>query len=214
MICVSIQAKDYSELLSLSSGVEFAEVRLDNMPLDQPQMQDIFGSGKKRVVTCRPGALSDAQRLELLGAAAACGATYVDVELENEPQLIDAIRAKCLAHNSKLIISHHNFRLTPDRKELERLTESCFSLGAEIAKVACFVKASQDNAKLLSLLSNGAKVIPIGLGPLGRITRIVAPLLGSPFSYASVGEGSETAPGQLSAEALAAAIKQLKECCA
>jgi 3-dehydroquinate dehydratase len=38
----------------------------------------------------------------------------------------------------------------------------------------------------------------IGMGEQGRILRIVSPYLGASFTYASLEEGKETAPGQLS----------------
>ena len=42
----------------------------------------------------------------------------------------------------------------------------------------------------------GKKVV-IGMGEMGRITRIMAPYLGAEFTFASPTHGGETAPGQL-----------------
>ncbi len=47
------------------------------------------------------------------------------------------------------------------------------------------------------------------MGDAGRITRVAAPLLGSEFTFASPGEGRETAPGQMSASQLNAIYKIL-----
>jgi len=41
------------------------------------------------------------------------------------------------------------------------------------------------------------RVIALGLGPAGVVTRLAAPLLGAPFTYTSLRPGRETADGQL-----------------
>jgi 3-dehydroquinate dehydratase-1 len=40
------------------------------------------------------------------------------------------------------------------------------------------------------------------MGVKGRILRVVAPLLGSPFTFASLSEGRQTAEGQMDRETL------------
>jgi len=40
------------------------------------------------------------------------------------------------------------------------------------------------------------------MGRKGRLTRILAPLLGCPFTYASIDGGKETAEGQIDAASL------------
>jgi 3-dehydroquinate dehydratase len=48
------------------------------------------------------------------------------------------------------------------------------------------------------------------MGKEAQITRIAAPLLGAPFTYAALESGRETAPGQLDKDTLAALLKLLK----
>jgi 3-dehydroquinate dehydratase len=48
------------------------------------------------------------------------------------------------------------------------------------------------------------------MGPKGRLVRAVAPLLGSPFTYAAPNRGKATAPGQPRARELANAIAALR----
>ena len=51
----------------------------------------------------------------------------------------------------------------------------------------------------------------IGMGKKGRITRVVAPLVGSPFTFASLIEGRETAEGQIDKAALGSLMETLKQ---
>jgi len=49
----------------------------------------------------------------------------------------------------------------------------------------------------MGLLDSDRPLVVIGMGPQGAITRIVAPLLGSPFTYAAPEKGREVVEGQL-----------------
>jgi 3-dehydroquinate dehydratase-1 len=49
------------------------------------------------------------------------------------------------------------------------------------------------------------------MGEKGRVTRILAPLLGSPFTYASYEAGKETAPGQIEDKRLEEMIRLLSD---
>jgi 3-dehydroquinate dehydratase-1 len=66
-----------------------------------------------------------------------------------------------------------------------------------------------DNARLLGLLDDARKIVVVGMGELGRITRIAASLLGSPFTFASQGLGKETARGQIDHETLRTLLRGL-----
>jgi 3-dehydroquinate dehydratase type I len=50
--------------------------------------------------------------------------------------------------------------------------------------------------------------VAIAMGPLGTISRVIAPLFGSLFTYAFVGE-REVAPGQLPLDELSSMIARL-----
>ena len=53
----------------------------------------------------------------------------------------------------------------------------------------------QDTLNVLEVVNQYNNTIGIAMGEMGRYTRVVAPILGSPITYASIGGGS--APGQL-----------------
>ncbi len=117
---------------------------------------------------------------------------------------------KAKSRNCQVIVSYHNRKKTPKKAELGQILNRCFESGADIAKIACKANSNADNARLLSLLDSGKKIIVIGMGGKGKITRIVAPLLGSQFTFASVSRGKETAEGQMDAGKLEKLMGELK----
>lgn len=203
-ICVAVAEPTVEKCMAALKGVNFAEIRIDKIkerPLGEGLMK-IFSSPAKLIATCRPNGLGENERKTVLLHAIEAGAAYVDVEVEAgdayKREIIDAARAK----GCKVIVSYHNYEKTPNRAELEQIADWCFESGADIAKIACMVNSEADNARLLGLLDTDRSIIVIGMGEKGKITRITAPLLGSPFTFASLSEGKETAEGQFDAKKL------------
>jgi len=64
---------------------------------------------------------------------------------------------------------------------------------------------------MIGLLSDTRPLVVIGMGQLGKITRIAGPLLGSLFTYASHDKGKETAEGQIDHMLLRKIFKDLKD---
>lgn len=202
MICVSISDKDLKKCLAILEKVEMAEIRIDLAEFSNEEIKEVFSKGKKLIATCRPGKIKDHERVEMLKIAIESGATYVDIEyeapLEYKSDIIDfAHKYQC-----DVIISYHNYDKTPELDELENIVNQCYSQGADLAKVATHVNVNRDNSKILSLYKAPGRLVAIGMGDLGRISRIVAPFLGAEFTYASVEDGSATAPGQINYERL------------
>jgi 3-dehydroquinate dehydratase type I len=202
MICVSLSEPDLASCLAALRGLSFAEIRLDKSHLSLQDVARLFSSHKKLIATCRPGGISDTARKELLLAAIDAGAAYVDVEVDSEAAFREEILTKARQKGCKVIVSFHDAHRTPDREELGARLEACFEAGADIAKVACKAQSDRDNARLLGLLDSSRPAIVIAMGPKGRIVRVMAPLLGSPFTLASPAEGRETAEGQIDRKSL------------
>ena len=72
------------------------------------------------------------------------------------------------------------------------------------------VRSESDAARLLGLLGRWQDTVVVGMGDLGRVTRVAALLLGSPFSYAAPDDGVETAPGQLPLSAMTRILLELR----
>lgn len=200
-ICVSIGNCTVEEFELQLRGQEMAEARLESISgLGESGVRRIFSSNKNLIATCRAGKLKDDERRKLLLAAVAAGAAYVDVEVDAPDDYKAEIVKAARARKCKVIVSFHDYQKTPVREELMQIVKWCFDSGADIAKIACKANSGRDAARLVGLMDSEKPVIAIGMGEQGRITRVAALLLGSPFTFASVSKGKETAEGQLDSE--------------
>ena len=207
MICVSIAEQNFDKCKSIVRECSLAEIRLDKCKFSFEQIRDLFSSATARLVaTYRQEGVGEEERKSALVAAIKSGAAFVDIDTVNDHEFIRNIVDAAKAYETRLIISYHNFQRTPDIHELQTLVERCFAQGAEIAKIACQANTAADSARLLSLydtdLARKGKLLILGMGKPGQITRLAAPLLGAPFMYASLETGSETAPGQFDVTSL------------
>ena len=210
MICVSIADIDFEQCRKVLSDIEMAEIRLDLLHFSPAQVKEIFSKHPQLIATHRPDSteMSEEERKELLISAVNAGAAYVDVEIETRTAFKEAVKQACCEKGCKLIVSYHNHEKTPSKNELETIIEKCFGNGADIAKVACQVNGEADAARILSLYdydrenSKEKKIVALGMGEKGKIIRLVAPLLGAPFTFAALSAGKETAPGQLDRQTL------------
>ena len=50
-----------------------------------------------------------------------------------------------------MILSHHDYKRTPDSSTLEKLMEDMFASGADVAKIATTAEHIQDAARVLAL---------------------------------------------------------------
>lgn len=203
MICVSIGNISQIEKAA-QVGADLIELRLDLIERDPRAIFPLLPGTVQTVVTCRPGSLSDQQRSDYLMASVDLGASYIDIEVESSDAYASPIIAHALGKSAGVIVSFHDFHGTPSREELRRIMQQCAERGGEIVKIATQVMSREDIFNLLSLYDTPGRKVVIGMGSLGRITRVMAPYLGSEFTFASIGGGGETAPGQLS-------LKQLKD---
>lgn len=196
MICVSISDPSQVETV-LRSGASLIELRLDLLGTDPEVLFSGISEEVKTVITCRPGSLEDAVRSRYVIRAIVMGASYVDLELESPSVYSDEIMRVASLHGCEVIFSYHNFEATPGRTELAGILERCYERGGDVAKIATLVQRREDLLNLISLYDLPGRKVVLGMGILGRITRVISPYLGAEFTFASPASGSETAPGQL-----------------
>ena len=143
------------------------------------------------------------RRIAVLKEAVSLGADYVDVELDTDESLRRELLSMIGDHNNRTqpIISHHDFSKTPSAKRLREIFHESVNAGAGIVKVVTLARTPEDNLRVLSLIAYARRkkreIIAFCMGDQGRISRIMAPLLGSLLTFASSKEGSESAAGQL-----------------
>lgn len=210
MICVSLSDTDFDKCLELSKKYELCEIRIDLTDFSKQQVEKIFSSGAKLIATCRPGKHDEKERAEILKSAIMAGAAYVDVEFESDYGFKQNVIATALSKNCDVIVSYHNFTNTPSREQLKIIVNQSFDMGATVAKIACMVNKPEDNASILSVYEPGKRIVSVGMGELGKISRIAAPFLGAEFTFASATDEFATAPGQVSYQKLRTIVELLK----
>ncbi len=212
MVCLSIADVSADEAMDILSRVNLAELRLDRINFDKKDIKRLFSTRTKTIVTYRQNEkIDENERKNILIEAIKNGASMVDIEVENSDDFKNEIIKIAEKNKSTVIISYHDFEKTPVMRELEQILNWCFESGADIAKIACQANNAGDAARLLALYSFGKPLISIGMGDAGKITRIAAPLLGAPFTYASLVKTKQTAPGQIEADKLESIIKMIQE---
>ncbi len=103
--------------------------------------------------------------------------------------------------NTRLILSWHDFTGTPEAARLEMVLEEMLASEADVVKLVALANDPADNLRMLSLipraLAQGKDVIAFCMGPLGKWSRVAAPLLGSWLTFAPFSKQGASAPGQL-----------------
>lgn len=209
MICISLSHISQIEKINVLKP-DMVELRLDLIREDPMLIMDRLDDGPKVIATCRPGNISDVERLDLLKALMDTKIAYIDIEIDSDPayckELIEYARGK----HTEVIVSWHDFEKTVTSLELLEIMSDCYEMGADIAKIASMVNSVEDNARLLALYNVPGRKVILGMGDLGKITRVAALKLGAEFTFASLDEGKETAPGQLTIDEFDTMNKILK----
>lgn len=100
--------------------------------------------------------------------------------------------------NLALMISHHDYEKTPNLKALLKIARAAYGKNADLVKVATRVNSEEDVRTLFEL---GDALAPkrlstvMGMGPLGTVSRLAAPLFHASLVYGYI--GTPTARGQL-----------------
>ncbi len=127
----------------------------------------------------------------------------IDIEFECPLSQKERICKLAQKHNCPLLLSSHNFKMTPSTEEMEKVYEESQSLDADILKLAYHAHNEQDVERLMKFALKYKKHLPIvwiSMGPWGILSRIMSLFLGSPFTYAYI--DSANALGQLSVSEL------------
>lgn len=193
------------------AGADLAEIRVDLLAAEERNgwQRAVERKVLPVIVTnraCWEGGnapAGESERLEVLLSAVAHGAEFIDVELA----AIDDFR-KLLGEQelppTRLILSHHNFERSLSLDEVRGVYRKMVAADADICKVAMAASSARDNAVVFSALAAAEEkpMIMLAMGELGQCSRILAPKYGSFLTFASVGDGRESAPGQVATNVL------------
>lgn len=220
-ICVSVFPETVTETLKLVENAEnhradLIEVRLDSLK-EHSGLADIAGCGRvPMIATNRSVKLqgkfrgSETERKKILLDAAGNGFEYVDIEL-SASELGDIV-SDVHGMGVKSIVSFHDFNQTPSLPQLEEIIKKEIASGADVCKVVTTARSVEDNLTVLNFVSKAcksAKTVCFSMGELGKASRLLSPLFGSFFTFASLERGRETALGQLTIQEMRAAYEAL-----
>jgi len=204
-ICAVIINDDLEAIKEVEPFVNLFEVRID---LIGDGWRELVKQLNQPWIACNRSAdeggrweESEARRIEELLKAIELGADIVDIELgtRNLGKAMELLskRAKCL-------LSFHDLEGTPPLDEMREIVHRELEAGADICKVVTTARRFEDNRTVLQLIGEfpKTKVVSLAMGPLGLVSRILCPLVGGDFTYASIERGRESASGQITVKDL------------
>jgi 3-dehydroquinate dehydratase type I len=213
-ICAVIVNSDIGAIRKVEPFIELFEVRIDLIGSGWPklveQLQKPWIACNRSIAEGGSWRGSELERVEELLKAIELGAEIVDIELvtRNLQEIIPLIksRAKCL-------LSFHDLNGTPPIKKMRETIQRQLDMGADICKLITTAYSFNDNLPTIQLIAEFPKtrVVSFAMGSFGFTSRILCPLVGGDFTYASIAEGKESAPGQITAINLRKVYKMVQD---
>ncbi|MBN1188917.1 MAG: type I 3-dehydroquinate dehydratase [Dehalococcoidales bacterium] len=199
-ICAAIVENDPGIIEKIESLVDLFEVRID---LIGPEWPELVKRIRIPWIACnrRPeeggkGQQDEGQRVEELLRAVEAGAAIADIELKSKglAEYVPLIKAR-----ARCLVSFHDYSGTPPFEFLVEVVRDEKRSGADICKVVTSAREFADNLTLLKLIGYfpGTDIVAFAMNEAGKTSRILTPLAGGYFTYASLAEGKESAAGQI-----------------
>lgn len=208
-ICATVMSKRLSGMSrkadeALELGADLVEFRADF--LHEGELKGLGGLirsyPKISIVTMRDDeeggrfAGRIGEKLQVLKEASEAGAGYIDLEFKH-------VRfSKVLQGGAKLMLSWHDCERTPPNRHLRKRVSSMLK-SSDLAKVVSKANTVEDSLRVLELYSAfpRGRLVAFAMGEHGVLSRVLSPLLGSPFVYACL-PGEPAAEGQMPVSSL------------
>jgi len=220
-VCVSVPPKTVDEAFDLIEKAEaqhadLIEIRLDSLK-KHDNISDIPRCSKTPLIATNKSmehhgkfSGSENERQKILMDAARNGFEYVDTEIStpNIGKLVGNLREV----GAKPIVSFHDFDQTPELSQLNKVLEEEIAWGADVCKIVTTARNVEDNITTLDFVSKAskkAKIVCFAMGELGKPSRLLSPVFGAFFTFASIDEKRKTAKGQLTIQEMRRAYEVL-----
>jgi len=208
-ICVAVKAVTVDQTIESIVRSELAdliEIRLDyrREPLNLNAIR--VSTSKPLIATNRrkdQGGRAEepeSDRVQLLRDAVETGFEYVDLASNTEG--LEKIVSELQKRRAKVIVSYHDFEHPLDIHQLESRHSELTKTGCDIIKIIGWTDCYDDNLPYLEYNKRHPGNVSFGMGEKGTTSRILAPLSGAAYTYASLESGLELAPGQTPLKAL------------
>lgn len=142
---------------------------------------------------------------------------FIDIELYAE-EIRDKVIRMAKQQGVQVIVSYHNFSITPGYSELKDIVEKGIEVGADIVKVATLVNSDEDIATLGIALDTckyegkPAIMLPMGEHKGCKDARLSMPfLIKNRINYGAISGGKASAPGQPTVQELRNALNLTRD---
>lgn len=193
MVCLSLGNMNFDALMEHLKYTPMAELRMDLLHLPVDRYAALFAQHRNLIATCR---LRDIEQgYTMYTMAIDMGAAYIDVDMGHPAA--DTLIALAQQRGCRVVLSYHNFNITPSIDVLRAILNQMLRRGATVAKLACMATHPAHCYDMLALYDTPPPMplVAFCMGAMGRPTRTLSVLLGAPFAYACIA-GQPTAPGQ------------------
>jgi 3-dehydroquinate dehydratase I len=202
IVAVIASLRDFDDISSISSrSFDLCELRIDKLlPSSDDLLRRVRELPFPKIATVRDpleggaNSISESTRLSLFERwLPVCN--FIDVELRNLsrfPKLIQEAEST----GKEVIVSFHDFAKTPKLEELQEMFDRSGRVPNRIFKVATTVSHWSDVEILIHLIQDNPefRVAAMGMGALGKLSRLALARLGSCLVYGSL--GAAVVPGQ------------------
>lgn len=222
LICVAVAAPDTRSVVTsvqpVIDQVDVVEIRLDGMgkvhikELGEEISRPLLFTNRAQ---WEGGAFqgSEDERILPLMEAIHNGSAFIDLELKTSSILRNRLIGELQGSETRLILSHHNFEMTPDSAALSKILRQQIESGGHIGKIVTMAHDHLDVLRVLNLQCEAARhnfpLIAFCMGEAGKLSRVATLLLGGFMTYATLNAAQATAPGQLTIQELRSALSVL-----
>lgn len=182
---------------AIRPGVDLVELRIDQFARPdtggvETVARALARSGRPLLATVRSAAeggatfLDDPTRASLWRAALPHVAA-IDVEIRCAAKF-EQLFQEARRSGRLVVLSYHNFQRTPTFPQLEELFRRARARGADVVKLATHAAKAEHVWRLAQFTwaHRQFPVVTMAMGPLGPLSRLLLPLLGSRWVYTSV----------------------------
>ena len=170
-------------------GVDVVEVRLDCLQDEEGKLAALLRETRLPILLTarhpREGGaakLSTERRRNLLETFLSF-ASMVDFELRSAHAFPDLL-ASARKRRIRIVLSSHHFGRAPGLAKFTKTQTEARRLGADICQIAVHLNSASDLARLLLVQARASyPLATMGMGPLGKVSRLVLPLAGSRLVY-------------------------------
>ncbi len=180
-----------------------AEIRMDLCGLSGDEVYDLISGTKLPVV-----ATGLPRDRDLYESASLAKVAYMDINVLAYAKYKKEHPVTFRGRETKLILSFHDYEVTPSLEALSKIYRQAVDAGADIVKIITTANSSEDVTRVLDLyrvqregkLGKKVPLIAYAMGDEGKYSRLAALMSGAPFMYCALKEKYKVAQGMFTVD--------------